>query len=188
MFLLSSTTVFAYFNMLSVFIPWLHCMFHRSVLPRATWGIVFCVTCSLSEVQGTAIGRKWDSLLFCGIMGKNQLCIFGSRNGTQVCRWKESTMTFGRLTSNLDSELFAVQPLPSQSSWCQGLDNLQGPGCALCSYKGKGLGAEWHLTTWAQPNDPPFLLQNSPGQLADKQACAWKSNRRHWPRFLFQTT
>lgn len=74
------------------------------------------VTCALSGVQEQPWGwGSWVFSFFVASRKRIRHAFFGSYNGTQVCRLKESTVTCGNLKSNLDSELFAAQPLSSQS-------------------------------------------------------------------------
>lgn len=48
------------------------------------------VVCTLSGVQGTAFGKKWEVLLLCDVTVL--VCISGSHHGTQVCRLKGGTV------------------------------------------------------------------------------------------------
>lgn len=90
---------------------------------------------------------------------------FGSHNGTQVCRLKESTVMCGNLKSNLDSEILQSSLCSANRHDARAWTVSKGQACALCSHRGQGLGAEWNLTNWVQPSASPFLLQSSPRHL-----------------------
>lgn len=76
------------------------------------WSVsrVFC-----QEFKEQLLGGNEMFWLFCGIRENNQMYILVHAIGHRFVGEK-STMTCGDLSSNLDSELFAVQPLPSQSA------------------------------------------------------------------------